>query len=533
MQEPVEPRDPVIGLGLEEAAGGGGQQIPGGDVTDADLLAQVVAQQREVVFVAGKLGEGEREARLEQRGELAGVQEFAQPRRAGQLQVPRRGEAAAGGGDEFLPGQRRAHRVEQRPQHRARREARRVEGQRRQDLDREQPAGAQFPQYVHDQRGGLVHQRLVLGVVAGDVVAGGRGPVRALDQEAEEGLLLGREEHHQRGAFPGGEPGFGARGVGPERELDPLAGVAEIIERAVPDEPVLGPPGAPGERDVPARQRCGRRGCWCARLRPALDDRVGDTGPVRPQPGDAAQEQQDRGLDPAEGGGDLRRRGVRRHRLEVEREHEQGLGGGGGPRGPGICRIHGSGPDVVVDPEMLGAAVHLRGPGVRVHRLEADAELPDLREVPGLAALRDPAYAAHVGLGERPAVVPDLQPVREQLEGQRGRARVLGVLDQLEDEVGALAVQVPEQIQDGGIPAVAGDVLLADPRVVRWHPGPPSIRPPAAAQRAGPHAATAKGRRLPGASRPARRGVRDRGRGTPRPGTGTAGRGRYRVQAPP
>jgi len=29
--------------------------------------------------------------------------------------------------------------------------------------------------------------------------------------------------------------------------------------------------------------------------------------------------------------------------------------------------------------------------------------------------------------------VPDFQPVIEELEGQRGRARILGVLDQLED----------------------------------------------------------------------------------------------------
>ena len=496
MQEPVEARDPVVGLGLEEAARDGGQQIPGGDLTDADLLAQVVTQQGELVFVAGKLGEGEREARLEQRGELAGVQEFAYRVRAGQLQLPRRCVAAARGRDEVLPGERRAHRVEQRPQHRAWREARRVEGQRRQHLDREQPAGAQFPQHVHDQRGCLAHQGLVLRVVAGDVVPGGRGPVRALDQEAEEGLLLGREEHHQRGAFPGGKPGFAVRGVGAERELDPLAGVAEIIERAVPDEPVLGAPGAPGERDVPACRRCRRR--RRARRRPALDDRVGDAGPVGPQPGDVPQEQQGRRLDPAEGGGDLRHRGARRHRLEVEREHEQGLRGGGGPRRPGICRIHGGGPDVVVDPEVLGAAMHLRGPGVRVHRLEADAELPDLREVPGLAALRDPAHAAHVGLGERPAVVPDLQPVREQLEGQLGRARVLGVLDQLEDEVGALAVQVPEQIEDGGVPAVAGDVLVADPRVVRWHPNlrprPPRVSGPV------PHAVTGDGRGCPATS---------------------------------
>ena len=84
------------------------------------------------------------------------------------------------------------------------------------------------------------HQGLVGGVVAGDVVAGGGGPVRALDQEAEEGLLLRREEHHQRGAVPGDEPGGAVRGVGPEREFDPLAGVPEVIQRAVPDEPVLG-----------------------------------------------------------------------------------------------------------------------------------------------------------------------------------------------------------------------------------------------------------------------------------------------------
>ena len=36
------------------------------------------------------------------------------------------------------------------------------------------------------------------------------------------------------------------RGVGPERELDPLAGVPEVVERAVPDEPVLGVEAGPG-----------------------------------------------------------------------------------------------------------------------------------------------------------------------------------------------------------------------------------------------------------------------------------------------
>ncbi len=467
VQEPVEPRDPLIRLGFEEAARGPRDQVPGCDLTDADLLTQVAAQQGGLVFVAEKFSEGEREVRLEQRRELAGGQEFAQLTGGGQLQVPRRGVAAAGGGDEFLLGERGAHRVEQRAQHRAGREARRLEGERLEDLHREQPAGAQFPQHVDEEGGGRADQDLVGGVVARDVVARGRGPVRALDQEAEEGLLLRREEHDQRGAVQAGEPGFAVRGAGAERELDPLAGVAEVVQRPFPDEPVLGADAivlAPGERDTPARQCWGCRG---ARLRPALDDRAGDSGAVGPQPGDVAQEQQGRGLDPVQRGGDLPGGGGRGHRVVVEREHEQGLGG---VLVRGVYGIHGGRPHVVVDPEVLRAAVDARGPGVRVHGLEADAELPDLGEVPGLPALRDPGHAAHVRLRERPAVVPDLQPVAEQPEVQPGRARVLGVLDQLEDEVGALAVQVAEQIEHGRVPAVTGDVLIADLLVVRWHP---------------------------------------------------------------
>ena len=246
MQEPVEPDDPLVGLGFEEAARGPRDQVRGGDLPDADLLTQVVVQEERAVFVAEKIGEGQRKIRLEQRPELAGGQERAQSRGAGQLQVPRRGVAAAGRGDELLRGEGRSDRVEQRAQHRAGREARRVEGECLQDRGREQPAGAQVAQHVHEQGGGLADQGLVRGVVARDVVAGGRGPVRALDQEAEEGLLLGREEHDQRGAVPGGEPGFAAGGAGQERELDPLPGVAEFIQRPVPDEPVLGAAGPAG-----------------------------------------------------------------------------------------------------------------------------------------------------------------------------------------------------------------------------------------------------------------------------------------------
>src|SRR6202012_5520381 len=96
-------------------------------------------------------------------------------------------------------------------------------------------------------------------------------------------------------------------------------------------------------------------------------------------------------------------------------------------------------------------------------------EAADLGQVRGLGALADSAPPAHVGLGERAPVVLGLQPVRVQGEGQLGRAGVLGVLDQLENEVGAVAVQVAQQVQNRGVPAVPGDVLRADHAVVGGH----------------------------------------------------------------
>jgi hypothetical protein len=142
----------------------------------------------------------------------------------------------------------------------------------------------------------------------------------------------------------------------------------------------------------------------------------------------------------------------------IEGEDEQRPG-----RGPGRYRHR---PDEALDPEVLAAAVDVRRLGVCVHRFEADAELPDLGQVGRLLALADPADAAHVGFGERPAVVPQLQTVGEELEGQLARARVLGVLDQLEDEMRPLAVELPEQVEHRGVPAVPGDVLVADLLVV-------------------------------------------------------------------
>src|SRR5581483_77232 len=113
------------------------------------------------------------------------------------------------------------------------------------------------------------------------------------------------------------------------------------------------------------------------------------------------------------------------------------------------------------------AAVDPRLAGVRVHRLEADAELPDLGQ--RLVAARHAADGHDVCRGERPAVVADLEPVVVQGEAQLGGASVLGVLDQLEDEVGALRVQAPEQVQYGRIPAVPRDVLLANLLIIGGH----------------------------------------------------------------
>src|SRR6202035_180038 len=103
-----------------------------------------------------------------------------------------------------------------------------------------------------------------------------------------------------------------------------------------------------------------------------------------------------------------------------------------------------------------------RGLGVRVHRLETDAELADLREISGLPALADPADATNVGLGEGPAIVAHLQAIVKKREGHLVRSRILSVLDHLEDEVGALAIELSEQVQHSCVPAVTGNILVTD-----------------------------------------------------------------------
>ena len=460
VQERVQPRDPLIWLGGQELCRQPLDDALGRDLRQARLVPQEAPQHGGAGLADGLLGEPGGRARPVQRAQLDGVQQPG-PSVAGQPELPGRTVTAAGRRDELLGGQHRADRLEQRPEHVLGREARRLQRQRRQRGHRQQPGRTQLPHHVGQQRGRLAHQGLVRRVVRGHVVPGRRGPVRPLHDEAEKRLLLGREEHAQRRTV---QPEHPAR-LGPHRDLHPqrplAAGrlrvpgrrCAEAFDAAVPHQPLLRPGPALGHRDAAAGLAAG--------LGPALDDRDGHPGAAHPQPGDAGQEQQDARLERGQRRGDLADRDRCGHVVVIEGEHEQGPG-----PGPGIGHV---GPDVILDPEVLVPAVDVRAAGVGVDRLESDAELADRGEVAGFAALADPADAADVGFGERPSVVPQLQPVRRQLEGQLGGPGVLGVLDQLEDEVSPLAVQLPEQIQHGGVPAVPGDVLLADLLVVGWH----------------------------------------------------------------
>src|SRR5216683_1698584 len=87
--------------------------------------------------------------------------------------------------------------------------------------------------------------------------------------------------------------------------------------------------------------------------------------------------------------------------------------------------------------------------------------------------MSDPADAPDVGVGEGPAIVPYLQPILEELKSQLPLADVLGILDQLENEMRPVAVQLPEEIEHGCIRAVPGDVLRTDLVVVSGHRRPP------------------------------------------------------------
>jgi hypothetical protein len=192
---------------------------------------------------------------------------------------------------------------------------------------------------------------------------------------------------------------------------------------------------------------------------------------------DVSEEQQRAGTEVLEAVGDLL---LRAAVARLEGQDDLGLACGAGRRRHHL-RL-----DVVLDGEVLVARVNLGAVRERVDRLEADAEAAD--GVLVLRALRDAADAAHVSLVERPPEVRELQPAGRQREGDAPRSarvaasteRVLGVLEQLEDEVRAVVVAVGEQHRPDAadVGAVARSVLVADGSVVRGRHHRPSARSP-------------------------------------------------------
>ena len=271
--------------------------------------------------------------------------------------------------------------------------------------------------------------------------------------------FCGRKEHDQRrGLAPDQPPGVNLRAQR-EGDLDSLIGPAECRKLPFPDEPLLV---ASAER-TPAGQRNAPAGVRPGGRRPFQHDLLDQSAAADPL--DAAQKQQGLDTDGAKGCGDLLDGDSRGDFGAVEGEYENG------PRfgwrlGPAVHRI---GPDVLLDHGILGPAADPRAVGIRVNRLEPDAELADLGQVIRFAALADPADAADVSDREVAPVVPHLEAIGEEREGQVGRTGVLGVLDQLEDEVRALAVELPEQFEYGRVPAVAGDIFRPDLVIISGH----------------------------------------------------------------
>src|SRR5579884_1350619 len=97
--------------------------------------------------------------------------------------------------------------------------------------------------------------------------------------------------------------------------------------------------------------------------------------------------------------------------------------------------------------EMLLTRMNLRAIGVRIHRLEADAELSDLGEV---FRLRAPAYTTdspNIAFVKRASVVKDLESVSVQVERYLCSARILRILQELVDEVRAIGIEPAEEVQ--------------------------------------------------------------------------------------
>ena len=134
------------------------------------------------------------------------------------------------------------------------------------------------------------------------------------------------------------------------------------------------------------------------------------------------------------------------------------------------------------DSEMIMTRVNFRAIRIGVHGLESNSELPDFGEF--LAAIDDPANASHVGFIEGIAVVPDQQGIILDVEGHTPRLGgdfppgqgILGVLQDFEDEVGAVIVEASQEqgaVHPDALPVI-GPVFFADRGVVARHRSPQS-----------------------------------------------------------
>ena len=261
------------------------------------------------------------------------------------------------------------------------------------------PSSRRFAEDVGQQRGCLAHQSLVpwnrarercRGLASSGTAPGsgsrGRSP-SAVGKNTTSGESRARDEPLLRRL---GQTGKRSR---------PAGRVAGGLQLPVPDEPLLSchhrwtarehdlaPSWWPGRRraQVPPRGPAGRG-------RPRARCSGGTAGSRARCPARAAE------ISAAASAGE----GSSRSKGKMNRVSSAPAIGGDGHRRA----------DVVLDPEMLARAVDVRGLGVRIDRLEPDAEPADRRQVPGFRGLPDAADAPNVGFGEGPAVMPYLQAI--------------------------------------------------------------------------------------------------------------------------
>ena len=256
---------------------------------------------------------------------------------------------------------------------------------------------------LDDQGGGRGDQRRVPLVVLGNVVASRRRPVGTLDEEAELGLLFGREEDVKR-RFPDAGNAF---------NLVPQTGLqleADLNRHR---------PGAARYRNRPFKEEPSFAFFLAAALADDCDEPSMLAGDFLPEINalspigedildflDLAQKQQRPRRQAAKPCGDFAACGFGWHLGRIETQHEQCRPSRPGGPGGRCARA-----DVMLNAEMLVARMHFGHGGVGIDCLEPDAELADLRQVIGLGALADAANSPDVAIVENLAVMLKLEPV--------------------------------------------------------------------------------------------------------------------------